>query len=185
VGLWPLAHYFLGQGNAECNTMAERTGFAGRNKSISMLASDQHGAVAFEGMIVYLFMGVSLFLPLADVAVAGLKYNSAWEALRAFGQYIQYNNPPDPTNPGTWKQGLQTTVAGYPISNLQVMCGDANAVCSSGNATMTLPDGSVVAAPKYFTFSTTVTFAPIILGPILCPSTGPCTYTLLYSERFQ
>lgn len=145
--------------------------------------ADRRGAVAFETMIVYLFMGVSLLLPLADLAVAGLQYNAAWEALRAFGQYIQYNNPPDPANPGTWKAGLQTTAAGYTISNLQVMCGDSNAVCSSGNTTMTLSNGSVVAAPKYFTFSTTITLAPMVLGPVLCPST--CTYTLLYSERFQ
>jgi hypothetical protein len=125
----------------------------------------------------------SLLLPLADVAIAGFQYISAWQALRAFGQYIQYNNPPDPTAPGTWQSGLQTTVAGLTIGNLQVMCGDASAVCSSGNITMTLPNGSVVAAPKYFTFSTTITLAPMVLRPILCPST--CTYTLSYSQRFQ
>ena len=95
------------------------------------------------------------------------------QALRAFGQYIQYNNPPDPANPGTWKSGLQTTVGGHTIGNLQVMCGAAT-VCSSGNTTLT---------PKYFTFSTTITLAPMLLRPILCPST--CTYTLHYSERFQ
>jgi hypothetical protein len=136
--------------------------------------ADQRGAVAFEMIIVYLFMVTSLLLPLADVAVAGLRYVSAWEALRAFGQYIQYNAPPDPTNPGTWTSGLHTTVSGYTIGNIQVMCGDANTVCSSGNVTST---------PKYFTFSTTVTLAPMVLRSVLCPSS--CTYTLPYSERFQ
>jgi len=115
-----------------------------------------------------------LLLPLADVAAAGFQYISGWGALRAFGQYIQYNNPPDPANPGTWTSGLQTTVSGYTIGNIQVMCGDANTVCSSGNITST---------PKYFTFSTTVTLHPIVLRSVLCPSS--CTYTLAYSERFQ
>jgi hypothetical protein len=136
--------------------------------------ADQRGAVAFEMIIVYLFMVTSLLLPLADVAAAGLRYLSAWEALRAFGQYVQYNNPPDPTSPATWASGLQKTISGYTIGNIQVMCGDANAVCSSGNITST---------PKYFAFSTTVTLAPIVLRSVLCPSS--CTYTLTYSERFQ
>jgi hypothetical protein len=154
--------------------MAEPT-LAEKDKLTSTtLLSDQRGAVAFEMIIVYAFMMFSLFLPLADVAIAGFQYISAWEALRAFGQYIQYNNPPDPANPGTWKSGLQTTVGGLTIGNLQVRCGDANAVCTSGNTTLT---------PKYFTFSTTITLAPMVLRPILCPST--CTYTLPYSERFQ
>jgi hypothetical protein len=51
------------------------------------------------------------------------------------------------------------------------LCGSA--ACSSGNS---LP-------PKYYTFTTTVTLAPIVLRPVLCPTT--CTYTLFYSERFQ
>jgi len=134
--------------------------------------ADQRGAVAFETMIVYSFMVASLLMPLADVAAAGFQYISAWTALRSFGQYIQYNNPPDPANPGTWASALQKSVAGYTIGNIQVMCGTT--ACSSGNVTL---------IPKYFTFTTTVTLAPIVLRPVLCPST--CTYTLAYSERFQ
>jgi hypothetical protein len=136
--------------------------------------SDQRGAVAFETIIVYLFMVTSLLLPLADVAAAGFQFISAWAALRSFGQYIQYKNPPDPTQPATWASGLQTTVAGYTISQPQVMCGDLNTTCSSGNVT---------SIPKYYTFTTTLTLAPMVLGSVLCPST--CTYTLSYSERFQ
>ena len=133
--------------------------------------ADQRGAVAFETIIVYIFMVSSLLMPLADVAAAGFRFISAWTALRSFGQYIQYNNPPDPTNPATWESGLQKTVAGYTIGSIQVLCGSA--ACSSGNS---LP-------PKYYTFTTTVTLAPIVLRPVLCPTT--CTYTLFYSERFQ
>jgi hypothetical protein len=143
------------------------------SKKDSFIAN-QRGAVAFEMTFVYLFLVMSLLLPLADVAIAGFRYISAWQALRAFGQYIQYNNPPDPTSPGTWASALQKTISGYTIGNIQVMCGDANAVCSSGNITST---------PKYFAFSTTVTLAPIVLRSVLCPSS--CTYTLTYSERFQ
>ena len=139
--------------------------------------ADQRGAVAFETMIVYSFMVASLLMPLADVAAAGFQYISAWTALRSFGQYIQYNNPPDPANPGTWASALQKSVAGYTIGNIQVMCGSTEVgagPCNSGNVTL---------IPKYFTFTTTVTLAPIVLRPVLCPST--CTYTLAYSERFQ
>src|SRR5437588_8715518 len=130
---------FKGQCNARGNTTAETTVLAGKDKlTTTTLLSDQRGAVSFEILLVYPLLMVGLFLPLADVAIAGFQYISAWEALRAFGQYIQYNNPPDPTSPATWKSGLQTTVAGHTIGNLQVRCGDANAVCTSGNATMTL-----------------------------------------------
>ncbi len=134
--------------------------------------SDQRGAVAFETMIVYIFLVALLLMPLADVAAAGFQYISGWAALRSFGQYIQYKNPLASDGTVNWGPGLQTTVAGYPISNIQVKCGST--ACNSGNLSST---------PKYFTFSTTITLAPIVLRPVLCPST--CTYTLPYSERFQ
>jgi hypothetical protein len=148
----------------------------GRHKGSFM--ADQRGAVAFETLIVYFFMVTILLLPLADVAAAGFQFISGWEALRGFGQYVQYHTPPDPTSIATWKSGLTTTtVGGYAIGNIQVMCGDANTACTSANVT---------SVPKYYSYSTTVTLAPI--GPTwlrqaLCPSS--CTYTLAYSERFQ
>jgi hypothetical protein len=135
--------------------------------------ADQRGAIAFETMIVYIFLVAFLLMPLADLAAAGFRFISAWSALRSFGQYVQYYNPLGPDGTVTWRAGLQTTVAGYTIGNLQVICGDAGATCSSGN----------IASPKYITFSTTVTLAPIVLTGVLCPSS--CTYTLPYSERFQ
>ena len=139
------------------------------------LLADQRGAVAFETLIVYLFIVTSLLLPLADVAAAGFQFISGWAALRGFGQYIQYNPPPDPTSTSAWKSSLSTTTVGsYPINNIQVMCGDTNSVCSSGNVT---------SQPKYFTYSTTVTLSPILLTAVLCQPS--CAYTLSYSERFQ
>jgi hypothetical protein len=149
--------------------------------------SDQRGAVAFEMPIVYLAMVMSLLLPLADITIAGFQFVSAWEALRAFGQYIQYIPPSDPTNTTTWQSGLTTTtVAGYTINNIQVKCGDANTACSSSNVALT---------PKYYTYTTTVTLAPMVLSSVLCASggntspsggnTNPCSFTLPYSERFQ
>ena len=130
--------------------------------------------------IVWLFMMMSLLLPLADVAVAGFQFISAWEALRAFGQYVQYHPPPDVTNTSSWTSALPTTVAGYPISNVQVLCGDtgAGAACSSTNVTF---------AHKYYSYTTTVTLAPMVLRSVLCTSgnANPCSFTLPYSERFQ
>jgi hypothetical protein len=139
--------------------------------------ADQRGAVAFETLIVISFLIFFLLLPLADVAIAGFRFISAWEALRAFGQYVQLHPPPDVTNTSSWM--LPTTVAGYPISNVQVLCGDTNAgaVCSSAN--VTLPT-------KYYSYTTTVTLAPMTpwLRPLLC-NANPCSFTLPYSERFQ
>jgi hypothetical protein len=137
--------------------------------------ADQRGAVAFEMPIVFLFMMMSLLLPLADVAIAGLRFVSAWQALRGFGQSIQYNTP-DFTDPSGWTSNLPTTVAGYPINNLQVLCGDTKVACSTTNT----------AQPKYYSYTTTVTVAPMVLRPVLCRSSNadPCSFTLSYSERF-
>ena len=151
-----------------------------RNRLVSrrvFFIADQRGAAAFEMLIVFLFLGVSLLLPLADVAAAGFQFVSAWEALRAFGQKIQYDPPQDVTNWASWKSALPTSVAGYPINNLQVLCGDALTACSAAN----------FASPKYFTYTTTVTVAPIVLTAVLCTSgnANPCSFTLSYSERFQ
>src|SRR5881409_3879832 len=74
--------------------------------------ADQRGAVALEGPAVYFFMIISLLLPLADVAVAGFKYISAHQALRAMGQRTQFSPPTDVTTPAgidTWKSSLPTT----------------------------------------------------------------------------
>ena len=83
--------------------MTRKNGLAGKDKLTSTtLLSDQRGAVAFEMPIVWLFLMLSLLLPLADVAIAGFQFISAWQALRAFGQSIQYAPPPDFTNASDW-----------------------------------------------------------------------------------
>ena len=142
--------------------------------------ANQRGAAALEMPIVCLFMMLSLLVPLADLAIAGFQFVSAWGALRAFGQYVQYRPPPDVTNTSSWTSTLPTMVAGYPISNVTVLCGNTNAgaVCSSSN--VTLPT-------KYYSYTTTVTLAPMVLRSVLCTSgnANPCSFTLPYSERFQ
>src|SRR5437868_8691238 len=104
-------------------------------------------------LIVFVFLGVSLLLPLADLAAAGFRFVSAWEALRAFGQKIQYDPPPGVTDWAGWKSALPTSVSGYPINNLQVLCSDTLSACSAANSV----------SPKYYSYSTTVTVAPIVL----------------------
>jgi hypothetical protein len=151
-------------------------------RSKGSLLADQRGAVAFEMLIVYSFMLFSLLLPAADLAIAGFQYISAWGALRGFGQYVQYNPPPDVTDLSTWTPGQQTTaVAGYTISKVTVLCGDtgAGATCTSANV-QTSP-------AKYFSYTTTVPLAPLVLRAALCTSgnTDPCSFTLFYRERFQ
>ncbi|MBR1298589.1 hypothetical protein JQ605_17515 [Bradyrhizobium sp. AUGA SZCCT0042] len=146
------------------------------SRRVSFIA-DQRGAAALEMLVVYLFLVIGLLLPLADVAAAGFRYVAAWEALRAFGQKIQYDPPKDVTDWAAWKTALPTSVSGYPINNLQVVCSDSMAACSAGNA----------ASPKHYTYSTTVTMAPILLRSVICQSgnANPCSFTLFYGERFQ
>ncbi|MCP3459205.1 hypothetical protein [Bradyrhizobium sp. CCGUVB23] len=142
--------------------------------------ADQRGAVALEMPIVFVVLMFFLFLPLADLAIIGFQYISAWEALRGFGQYIQYNPPPDVTNASGWASTASAKAdPRYPISNLQVRCGDAKAVCSAANVSEPV---------KYYSYSTTVTFAPMVVPrSALCTSknANPCAFTLPYTERFQ
>lgn len=151
-----------------------RGGHASHRKSF---VADQRGAAALETLVVFMFLGVSLFLPLADLAAAGFRFVAAWEAMRAFGQRIQYDPPPDVTNWAAWKSALPTSVSGFPINNLQVVCSDSMGACAAGNS----------GSPKHYTYTTTVTVAPLILNSVLCRSgnANPCSYTLPYAERFQ
>jgi hypothetical protein len=155
---------------------AAGTAFARCNR---FFVADRRGAVAFETIIVYAVLMLSLLLPLTDVTVAGFQYMSAWAALRAFGQYVQYNAPTDPTNISTWKSGLTTSISGYTISNINVLCGAPSGTGADSACTSVTVSDPV----KYYTYSTTVTLAPILLTAVLCPTS--CTYTLSYSERFQ
>jgi hypothetical protein len=157
---------------------APRSGLEGRSRGRrhkGSFTADQRGAVAFETLVVYFFMVTGLLLPLADVAAAGFQFISAWAALRSFGQYLQYNPPADVTSTSGWP--AQTTVGGYTMSNIQVLCGNtgAGAACTSTNVN-TLPT-------KYYSYATTLTLSPILLKSVLCPSS--CTYTLTSTERFQ
>jgi len=156
-------------------------GSVGRGRLVSHSDSffaDQRGAVSFEVLIVFAFLMFSLLLPLSDVAIAGFQYISAWEALRAFGQSIQYNTPPDVTNPSSWQTtAIAKADPNSPISNFQVLCGDSKAACSAAN----------LVSPKYYSYTTSITFKPMVLKSVLCTSgnANPCTFTLPYSERFQ
>jgi hypothetical protein len=167
---------FKGQGKRQGNTLTERTVLAGKNKLTSTtLLSDQRGAVAFETLIVWLFMMMSLLLPLADLAIASFQFVSAWGALRAFGQSIQYDPPLDVTNASGWTSSkLAKADPRFPIPNIRFVCGDANLDCSPSN----------IASPKYYSYTTTVTLSPMVLKSVLC-NADPCSFILSYSERFQ
>ncbi|QQO24563.1 hypothetical protein JJB98_10440 [Bradyrhizobium diazoefficiens] len=144
---------------------------------------DQRGAVSLEMPFVYIFIVFSLLLPLADLTIAGVRFISAWEALRGFGQSIQYSPPPDVTNASSWiSNALAKADPKYPISDFQLICGDSNIACSATN-----PASSDPAKPKYYVYSTSITLAPMVLKSALCTSANgdPCTFTLPYSERFQ
>src|SRR5260370_31069912 len=133
--------------------------------------ADQRGAVAFEMLFVFAFMMGSLLLPLADVAIAGFKFISAYQALRDMGQRTQYSTPDatDATSVSTWQSSLPTTVSGYTVS-AAVKCGDAGAA----------PPCAGTDFPKYYSFQTNFTLSPIVLGSLFCR-----TCTVNYSPLFQ
>jgi hypothetical protein len=165
------ARCFKRQGNAWRNTLTERTVLAGKDK-LAALLSDQRGAFAFEVPILWLFLAMSLLLPLADVAAAGFQYTSAWGALRNFGQSIQYDPPTDFANASGWTSSkLAKADSRFPIQNFQLVCGSS--ACSGTNT----------ASPRYYSYTTTVTISPMVLRSVLC--TSGCSFTLPYSERFS
>ena len=144
---------------------------------IKSFIANQRGAVALEMPGVVLFLMMSLLLPLADLAIAGFQFVSAWGALRAFGQSIQYNPPPNITNASAWtSSALAKADPRFPIQQFQLVCGDTNTVCSPSNS----------ASPTYYSYTTTVTLSPMVLSSVLCTSSNAnhCSFTLSYSGRF-
>jgi hypothetical protein len=143
-----------------------------KDSFMATLLSDQRGAFAFEVPIVWLFLAISLLLPLADVAAAGFRFISAWGALRNFGQSIQYNPPTDFANASGWTSSkLAQADPRFPIQNFQLVCG--NSACSGTNT----------ASPRYYSYTTTITISPMVLRSVMCPSS--CSFTMPYSERFS
>ncbi|MGY4406886.1 hypothetical protein [Bradyrhizobium sp. USDA 3315] len=152
-----------------------------RGRQICRKASfvgDQRGAVAFEMPIVFVVLILAMLLPLADLAIAGFQFISAWQALRGFGQLIQYSPPPDVTNTTDWSTAARNKAdSRYPIPSISVLCGSSTAsACAAGN----------LASPRYYSYGTSITLSPMMLRSVLCTSANanPCTYTLTYSERF-
>jgi hypothetical protein len=141
-----------------------------RGRKESFIA-DQRGVVAFEMPFVTILLIFSLLLPLADVAIAGFRFISAYQALRDMGQRTQYSTPDatDANSISTWQSSLPTTVDGYTVS-ATIKCGDAG----------TAPPCAGTTFPKYYNFSTSFTLSPMVLGSVLCS-----TCTVNYLQRFQ
>jgi hypothetical protein len=116
--------------------------------------------------LTFLFL-FGLLMPIADLGVAALQYMAAYQAMRDFGAYVQYHEPPDVTNWSGWKSSLPS-ISGYAIST-SVMCGSTSQPCSAANT----------GSPKWFVFSTNITLNPFFLSALAG------TYTIDYSERFQ
>ena len=142
--------------------------------------ADQRGAVALEMPVVWFFLFMFLLLPLADLGVAGFQFIFAWQALRNFGQYVQYNPPANvvtdwPSSTSALTQMSSQLDPRYPINNIQLFCGGD--LCSSSNPV----------TPRYYKYTTTVTLSPMWLRGVLCTSinANPCSFTLSYSALYQ
>lgn len=135
------------------------------------LMADQRGAAALEMAFVFFVLMMGLFLPLADAAVAGFRYISAYQALRDMGQRTQYSTPDatDASSISAWQSSLPTKVDGYTVS-ATIKCGDAGTAAPCAGTTF----------PKYYTFQTSFSMSPIVLGSVLCS-----TCNVSYSQRFQ
>jgi hypothetical protein len=138
--------------------------------------ANQRGAVAFETPIVISFLMFALLLPLADLSIAGFQFLFAWQALRNFGQYVQYNPPANVVTDWTSSTLALTQMSTkldprYPINNIQLFCGVD--LCSSSNPV----------TPRYYSYKTTITLSPMVLGPVF--GCSPCSFTLSYSVPYQ
>jgi hypothetical protein len=150
-----------------CSLVPRRVRLVRHRKSF---IANERGAVAFETLIVISFLMFTLLLPLADLASAGFQFLFGWQALRNFGQYVQYNSPGNVvTSWPSWTIPTQFDPR-YPIANFTVVCGTD--VCSSSNTSK----------PRYFSYTTTVTWSPMVLGSMFgCP----CSFTMPYSAPLQ
>jgi hypothetical protein len=139
-----------------------------------LFITDQRGSVALEMPFVWGFLMLGLLVPLADLTIAGVRFISAYQALRDMGQRTQYRPPPSDVTSSTsitnWKNSLPTTVDGYAVS-AQVYCGDPGTLA---------PCASSASLPYYYTFTASFTLTPNVLGSVLCS-----TCTVSYSQRFK
>jgi len=95
--------------------------------------------------------------------------------LRDMGQRTQYSPPADVTSSASitdWKNSLPTTVDGYPVS--------AAVYCGNPGTQETAPCALSTTLPKYYTFTTSFTLSPMVLGSLFCSA---CTVN--YTQRFQ
>jgi hypothetical protein len=129
-------------------------------------------------------MFVVLF-PLADLAAAGFQFLFGWQALRNFRQYVQYNAPGDVvTSWPSWKTPTQLDPH-YPIANFKAVC---DVAVDPSNPPLCGGPSNNTNTPRYYSYNTTVTLLPMVLGGMLCPNpptVPPCSFKLSYSAPFQ
>jgi hypothetical protein len=153
--------------------IAVLAGMTSLKRRIASFSADRRGAVAIEMLFVWPVLFFLVMIPIADIAFASFQYISARQALRAFGQAIQYSPPSDFASTSAWESAaIAKADPSYPIDNIAIICGDSGADCSPTN----------IATPRYYTFTTTFTVTPLLLSSVLCSSS--CTITLPYSQRF-
>ena len=124
--------------------------------------ADQRGAVAFEMPIVCLFLMMSLLLPLADLAIAGFQFVSAWEALRDLRAIFAV---PFATRR---HERVRLDVKHYRYGCTVIPSAIPSRLRRYGHAC----SPSNTASPKYYSYTTTVTLSPMVLRPVLCSSTN-------------
>jgi hypothetical protein len=152
------------------------------------LLADRRGAAAFEFIIIAAFLIFVLLLPIGDVAVAALRYMQARQGMRDLGALVQYNQPPDLKNPGTWPT-LPTTVGKFSVTtgtvfpasenqiNITVSCGTPVNGAAAGPA-CTSADLIDPSTPKYVWMGAVVILNPIVIKTFTGGNLG-------YTERLQ
>ena len=79
---------------------ADQGGAVAKVLTLRGLLADRRGVAAFEFIVIAAFLIFVLLLPIADVAVAALRYMQVRQAMRDLGALVQYNQPPDLTSVG-------------------------------------------------------------------------------------
>ena len=170
--------------------IADQRGAVAKVLTLRGLLADRRGVAAFEFLIIAAFLLFVLLLPIADVAVAALRYMQVRQAMRDLGALVQYNPPPDLTtfSAATWTT-LPATVGtftvtigtGFPTSenqiNITVSCGTPPNGAAAGPA-CTAADLTNHSTPKYVWMGAVVKLNPIVIKTITGGNLG-------YTERLQ
>lgn len=167
------------------------------NHKLKALIADRRGVAAMEAGILGSFL-LLLLLPISDAASQALTMMRVKQTMRNIGSFVQYNPPPDITNPASttavWRPTSGLTLTGYTVRPVSPACMPGCLPAASPPANVTIwitvmcgdPPGAACTAAaqsnpaieKWYYMSANVALTPMFLAGM---TGGPVNY----SERYQ